>query len=97
MRAGINLAYDLDGRHLYLSIHEVTLQREAKAQATSGLMFSGNFEYWLTADAQGDRPETPLTQGLTILENWQADLTFVPAAIALWKFSPLKFALRLPM
>lgn len=75
VKAGINLAYDLDGRQLYLSINEVTLQREAEDQAIPGLMFSGNFEYRLELDAKGDRPGNPLTQVLTILENWQADLT----------------------
>jgi hypothetical protein len=75
VRAGINLAYGLDGRQLYVSINEVTLQRDESAQAVPGLMFSGNFEYRLEQDGNGDRSENRLAQVLAILENWQADLT----------------------
>jgi hypothetical protein len=75
IRAGINLAYTLEGRQLYVSINEVTLQRESDVQAIPGVMFSGNFEYRFEESSEGNGQGDRLEQVLKALDHWQDDFT----------------------
>jgi hypothetical protein len=69
VKAAVQLAYTLERSQLNLTINEATLQLPEE-QALPAVLFSGNFNYEITANSRDDR----LQETQRFLESWQADL-----------------------
>lgn len=68
-KAAVNLVYSLDRGELNLSVAEALLQLQ-EAEPTPAVLFSGNFQYEIVGELEGEK----LEHLYRLLENWQPDL-----------------------
>lgn len=70
VQAGINLMYHLDRCQMSIGVSEAQL-RKSPEQALTAILFSGNFNYSISADSDSSNR---MSQIANFLDNWKTDL-----------------------